>query len=325
MGQGISQAVISLAVESLLSRLPIVDVPRLIPKPTKNGFAISFDGTKIYWEILGPPETRLPPLVFCYGLVCSMNQWRAQIERYSPTRTCLLLDYRGHHRSDAPADPQLLNLSALGKDVVACLDAAGITEPVHIFGHSMGCNVALEVALAEPKRVASLILLCGTGRNPFASMFRSNLLDQFIKPILREYQNNKSLYHLIWRLALLKPQMTATIASFAGFNDQASQKRDMLAYASAVAAVEADVFFPLLTEMATGSSAAILGKIRTASLVVAGSADLVTPPNEQKHMADHLPDSEYLEVPAGSHNVQLDFGEFVGLKVEDFWKRRGLC
>jgi pimeloyl-ACP methyl ester carboxylesterase len=58
--------------------------------------------------------------------------------------------------------------------------------------------------------------------------------------------------------------------------------------------------------------------------VVAGALDRVTPSSEQQALAALLPKSKYVEIPAGSHNVQLDFGEYVGLKVEEFWRERKL-
>ena len=68
----------------------------------------------------------------------------------------------------------------------------------------------------------------------------------------------------------------------------------------------------------------IVPRVRTPALVIAGSKDLITPPVNQKNLSQLLPDAEFAEIPTGSHNVQLDFGEYVGLKVEEFWKRRKL-
>ena len=310
--------------DKLSSLHPPSAVPRIIPQPRESGYVTSFDGTEIYWEVHGPVESLHNPIVFCYGLVCSMNQWRAQLDRYSKDRPCLLLDYRGHHRSRAPNDPRLFNISAIAKDVAAAVRNQNFTKPAHIFGHSMGCNVAIELAASEPELVASMVLCCGTMKNPFHGMFGANGLEKLIDPILREYPKHSEIYHLIWRLALAKPDLAKAVTGIVGFNEKASRPEDTDAYIKAVASINPNVFFPILIDFSKGMTEAIVPRVHRPSLVVAGGQDHVTPPAAQKAMAEALPGATYMEVPTGSHNVQLDFGEYVCLKAEEFWKEHSL-
>ena len=69
----------------------------------------------------------------------------------------LTLDLLGHGRSDRPDDPQAGDLSAYGDQVVALLDHLTIDRAV-VGGTSLGANVALEVAVTAPDRVAGLIV-----------------------------------------------------------------------------------------------------------------------------------------------------------------------
>ena len=107
---------------------------RLLPEPRVSGYTPSFDGTQIYWEMHGPaPETTdKRPMVFCYGLVCAMPHWRHQIARYSPEHPCLLIDYRGHHRSAHPMNPELMNLGAVARDVSAAMEAQHFGQPAQV-------------------------------------------------------------------------------------------------------------------------------------------------------------------------------------------------
>ncbi|MBM7519789.1 alpha/beta fold hydrolase [Nocardioides nitrophenolicus] len=69
----------------------------------------------------------------------------------------LVLDPLGHGRSDRPADPLSYSVTAFAEQVVALLDHVGAARAV-VGGSSIGANVALEVAVRAPERVAGLLL-----------------------------------------------------------------------------------------------------------------------------------------------------------------------
>lgn len=69
----------------------------------------------------------------------------------------LVLDPLGHGRSDRPADPLAYSVSAFAAQVVALLDHVGAARAV-VGGSAIGANVALEVAVTAPERVAGLVL-----------------------------------------------------------------------------------------------------------------------------------------------------------------------
>lgn len=69
----------------------------------------------------------------------------------------LTLDPLGHGRSDRPADPLTYSVTAFAEQVVALLDHVGAAKAV-VGGSSIGANVALEVAVIAPDRVAGLLL-----------------------------------------------------------------------------------------------------------------------------------------------------------------------
>lgn len=69
----------------------------------------------------------------------------------------LVLDPLGHGGSDAPADPLSYSVDAFAEQVVALLDHVGAARAV-VGGSSLGANVAVEVAVRAPDRVAGLLL-----------------------------------------------------------------------------------------------------------------------------------------------------------------------
>lgn len=301
-----------------------IEPKRLLPPPRKSGTVKSFDGTPIYWELHGPKDSPDRPMVFCYGLACSMNQWRLQIERYSGCHPCLLVDYRGHHRSGSPSDVKLMNLSAVAKDVAAAIKTQNFDKPAHIWGHSFGSSVALELALAHPELCQSLVLCCGTADNPFEHMFNSAVTNLLFKPIKENYFKKPEIFDKIWGLMNSRPEVTRTIVRFAGFNPFTTSTEDVNTYVDAVKAVDARTFFPLAIELSKGLPAGLLKKIKVPTFLVAGTHDFITPIASQKKMQSVIKDATLIEIPAGSHNVQLDFGEYVGLKIEEHWRQKKL-
>lgn len=316
-------------LQHLLKKLrnpgPSAPPTRLIPEPTERGTTESFDGTRIYWELHGPRPTAdgPTPILFCYGLVCSMSQWRMQLDRYRGERPCLLFDYRGHHESAFPENPKLLNLGALAKDGAAVLKHWKLERPVHVWGHSLGVNVALELAAAEPNLVRSLTLIAGTVKSPFEGMFGTDILQDFIAGGLDTYPDRVEMFHLLWKVLAHPPALHAG-SRVLGFNMDASTLHDVDTYTQSVVSMDPRTFFLLMRDFSKGMTEKLLPKIKTPGLVIAGARDPLTPASGARAFAAKMPHGHYVEIPAGSHNVQLDFGEYVALKVEEFWREQKL-
>jgi pimeloyl-ACP methyl ester carboxylesterase len=69
----------------------------------------------------------------------------------------LTVDLPGHGASDQPHEMSDYSMTQYGSDVVALLDHLGLAQAV-IGGTSLGANVALEVACAQPSRARALVL-----------------------------------------------------------------------------------------------------------------------------------------------------------------------
>ena len=89
--------------------------------------------------------------------VADRRMWEPQWSALSAEWDLLRLDLRGFGESDTPSTGTWSHAS----DVLATMDQEEI-ELAHLVGSSLGAGVAVEVALAAPSRVASL-LLCPPG------------------------------------------------------------------------------------------------------------------------------------------------------------------
>ena len=299
-------------------------MPTFFDNPRDRGYAKSFDGLKIYWEHLGPPITKTSqPILFCYGLACSKFQWRNLAEFYVNDQPCIFFDFRGHHRSESVPQDSQLNMSHLAKDALAVIDQLGIKQ-THVFAHSMGCNVAIELAFSRPDLVLSMVLIAGSAENPFQSMLGLKFLDKIVTPILGTFPRNKEYFYTVWSWILKNRALLRLVVLAAGFNRKAVDSRDIETYLDSVADVSPHVFFECLHEMSLGNTKGLLGRIDCPALVISGANDQVTPTNVQRELAAGLKKSQYFSVPLGSHNVQLEFADYLDRKIREFWSQTGV-
>ncbi len=74
----------------------------------------------------------------------------------------LLLDHRGHGRSDCPPQLSAHRVGEYAADVIAALDAAGVGRAA-LVGYSAGAHVACAVAHHYPERVSAVVGIGGVG------------------------------------------------------------------------------------------------------------------------------------------------------------------
>lgn len=119
------------------------------------------DGVQIHYEVEGDG----PPLVLCHGSFGSLEDWRdfGYVDALRDRHKLVLIDSRGHGKSDKPTDQLSYGLELRASDVVAVLDALGIGVCDYM-GYSMGGWIGFGLARYAPHRFRSLIL---GGAHPF--------------------------------------------------------------------------------------------------------------------------------------------------------------
>ena len=119
--------------------------------------------TNIYYETHGPPDA--PPLVLIGGWASYRWIWFRQIPTLKAKYKCIVFDNRGSGRSSKPDIPYTMEM--LAGDTVGLMKALNI-ENAHVLGISMGGMIAQQVAISNPEKVRSLILVSthfGVSRN----------------------------------------------------------------------------------------------------------------------------------------------------------------
>ncbi len=113
---------------------------------------VNSDGVNIYYEEYG----RGLPLVFLHPFSTNGYIWYFQIFTFALTNRCVVIDERGHGRSDKPRAGYAI--PRMARDVAAVFDALKIERAV-LIGNSIGGMIALQFNLDYPERVAGNVIV----------------------------------------------------------------------------------------------------------------------------------------------------------------------
>ena len=98
-----------------------------------------------------------PPVILCHGFPELWYSWRHQLPALAAAGYRLVApDMRGYGQSSIPTDVDAYDLRSVCDDMVGLLDDLGEERAVFV-GHDWGANVAWQLALAHPARVAAVV------------------------------------------------------------------------------------------------------------------------------------------------------------------------
>lgn len=181
---------------------------------TKHKGYITCSDTRIYYEIYGKEK---PPLLLLHGGLTSVESWYAQLPTLSRDFQLIIIDMRGHGRSNIGHQP--FNYDLLTSDTLAILDQLHLKK-VDILGWSDGGIVGLKLAITQPHRVNKLIAISanynlqGLTREAIAAMkyatpSNHSIIARFIYYIIApEPKQWKSLWYNVTGMWAAYPQIT---------------------------------------------------------------------------------------------------------------------
>jgi pimeloyl-ACP methyl ester carboxylesterase len=128
-------------------------------------FVTAEDGVRIHYELEGPEDG--VPLVLQHGLTSSLRRWyeNGYVERLRDRYRLVIVDARGHGESDGPTDPAAYDNRARVLDLVSVMRDAGV-ETAHLWGYSMGGQIASCAAIYAPQRFRSITM---GGASPYGA------------------------------------------------------------------------------------------------------------------------------------------------------------
>lgn len=226
-----------------------------------------------------------PAVLLLHGWSSFKEIWWSTLVALAPHARAFAPDMPGH--GGAPL-AGCRRMGQIAERVAAFCAARGI-GPLTLIGHSMGGNVALELALAQPALVERLVLVDAAVESRFMPRFA--------------HASFESAYG--W--ALLRASLTAA-RPFGRLGRRIPHAHNGGLLRSALRRVaywpdhDAAALHLLLRELIGNPLSARLGAISVPTLVMSGQFDPLVPPARSRQVARCIPDARYVEIAGSSHN-----------------------
>ena len=269
----------------------------------------AFDGGSIYLVESGDG----PPIVLSHGVTNSIRTWFHQLESLPSFgfRT-IAFDHRGHGHSElGSAGHSVENLAQDMRSVVEGLDLRGAV----LVGHSMG-GIAVEAFVTRfadiaAERVAGIVLLSTFARTPLGSPSTRT------KRRIEQITNHAPDLSWIWS----SPNLGFLVARLGFGRDphpsHVELVRQMLRDCPPSTRLEAPR--ALVGLDLTGD----LPNVHIPTMVVVGTADILTPPAQARLIARLIPDARLEVFPGGGHMLMLERTDELDRLIVDFAREVG--
>ena len=244
------------------------------------------DGVRIYYEKHGAG----PALMLVHGSGGHHAIWWQQVPYFARHFTVLLPNLRGFGLSDdVPDGPDAQEFAS---DIRAVLDHAEVDRAV-ILGQSIGALPALKLAVAEPHRVAGVVLAHSLG----------GINDPELKQLAAADRKEAEKLPVIDRLMskdfqLRRPELTWLFREMGTFNQAKMQDLRNLS--------------------AGGPSVEEVNRSGVPLLFLGGTADAVLQPATLRKAHEKLPRSTLTLVPDGPHSLYWECPDVFNRAVHEF-------
>jgi pimeloyl-ACP methyl ester carboxylesterase len=233
------------------------------------------------------------PVVFMHAASGTSESWAPQLPAFTTAGyRCLTYDRRGWGRSRP--DPTGEQPGYVSDDLHRLVDHLGL-DRFHIAGTAAGGIGALDYALTHPERVRSLVVADSIGgvQDPEYLEVQHRLRPPEIQA-------------LPWELRELS-------AGYRGTTPEGTRRWIEIERASRLEGAQGLAQQPRLP-----MTLARLETLRVPTLVLAGEADLVSPPALMRMLAAHIPDCRFATVPEAGHAAHWEQPEVWNRLVLEF-------
>ena len=251
----------------------------------------------MYYETAGAGR----PVLLLGGAFGTLEAWHelGYVEELSRERRVIVMDLRGHGRSDAPHDAAMYGWPKNATDALAVLEAAD-ARGVDVFGQSMGGQVTVAMLHADTSRLRSLAC---NGAYPLAAP-----LGRPIGQLLKRAQKLRE-GGMAWVLSA----QNETLTRLPGEEPSAAYQARVLAGDAAAYVAEAEGQAPMEHQH--------LPPAGPPMLFIATEHDPLAI-QTCKDLPSSFPYARYLELPGESHFVTRKREKLLGI-LRGFWEGLG--
>ncbi|MDQ1710009.1 MAG: sigma-B regulation protein RsbQ [Frankiaceae bacterium] len=249
------------------------------------------------------------PMVFVHGYGCDQNMWRLVASRFTDDFRVILFDHVGAGASDAAAyDPERYGtLAGYADDVVQICRELDLRDVILVC-HSVSAMIGALATLADPDRYSKLVMIGPSPRYINDDEYVGGFSEGDIAELLDSLESN----YLGWSSAMApaimgnpdRPELGAELTTSFCRTDPVIARR--FAQATFLSDNRAD-----------------LPRIKTRTLVLQCSDDLIAPMAVGEYVRDALPDCTFVVLRATGHCPNLSAPEETADAIEAFVREDG--
>jgi sigma-B regulation protein RsbQ len=230
------------------------------------------------------------PIVFAHGFGCDQNMWRFVTPAFKNDYRIILFDYVGHGQADRSTDSSAYSsLDAYATDVLEICAALDVQHGVFV-GHSVSAMIGALASVREPQRFDRLIMIGPSPRYVNDGEYVGGFSREDVDELLDSLDSN----HLGWSSAMApvimghpeRPELGQELTNSFCRTDPAAARQ--FARATFLSDNRAD-----------------LARVKTRTLILQCSQDVIAPESVGRFVHAELPDSELVLMSATGHCPNL--------------------
>jgi 3-oxoadipate enol-lactonase len=254
------------------------------------------------------------PIVLSHGVTLSVRTWIRQLETLPAEGfRVVAFDHRGHGGSTLGESG--FSIDNLGDDIRSVVEGLDLHDAV-LVGHSMGGIAVQSFLLRHPEiaaeRVKGVVLLSTLARVPLSGV-RAKALRGFIDRLSQLAPDSTRLW--------ASPNVGFVLARLGFGRDPKPSHVELVRRMMLECAADTRRESP--RALLGLDLTARLPEVRIPTLVISGSADVITPPAEARRLAALIPGARLEIVSGGGHMLMLERTELIDRLIVEFAREVG--
>jgi len=244
------------------------------------------------------------PMLFAHGFGCDQNMWRLVWPHFSDQYRIVLFDHVGFGRSDVRAydERHYSSLKGYADDVLAICRELDLREVVFV-GHSVSAMIGMLAAAEEPDRFARLVLVGPSPRyiddEGYVGGFSKSDIDELLDSLESNYLGWSSAMAPVIMGNQDRPELAEELTnSFCRTDPRIARQFAQVTFLS--------------------DNRGDLSRVRTRSLVLQCSNDVIAPQAVGEYVHAHLANSRFELLDATGHCPNLSAPEATVAAIRSF-------
>jgi 3-oxoadipate enol-lactonase len=222
-------------------------------------------------------------LVLIHALGADSGMWERQVPELARLRRVITVELPGHGASPGPPGPY--TVSWLGEEILQVVDSAG-AQTFDVCGLSLGGIISLWMAADAPERVTALIASSTAARIGSEETWQARIeavseggIEAIAEQALGRYFTTP--------FATAEPEIYQRT------------ERTLLA-------TDPDAYIACCAALRDADLRGLVGSIECPTLVIGGSEDVSTPPEQSQWLGEHIPGSRVAVISGAPHLANLE-------------------